>query len=112
MAKLYFEKFKGVSQHLQHPNILIDYRICCAMSNLSMKFFDPDGTDSIEIAYYIRKRSKATENNLHSLLKMKFTPSVKYHCIQEINDFPKLTLTPFYKQVTFSSFKLRPCKCC
>jgi hypothetical protein len=31
-------------------HILIDYRICCAMSNFSMKLCNPDGEASIEIA--------------------------------------------------------------
>jgi hypothetical protein len=94
----------------QAGHILIDYRICCAMSNFSMKLCNPDGEDSIEIAKNIRKRSKTTENHLSSLLKMRFTSALKYHCIQEINDFPQLTLNQFYKQVTFSSFKLRQCQ--
>jgi hypothetical protein len=75
-----------------------------------MKLCNPDGEASIEIAKNIRKRSKATGNHLSSLLKMRFTAALKYHCIQEINDFPKLTLNQFYKQVTFSSFKLRQCQ--
>jgi len=41
---------------------------------------------------------------------MRFTAALKYHCIQEINNFPKLTLNQFCKQVTFSSFKLRQCQ--
>ncbi len=34
----------------QAGHILIDYKICCAMSNFSMKLCYPDGDDAIEIA--------------------------------------------------------------
>ena len=94
----------------QAGHILIDYRICCAMSNFSMNLCNPDGKDAIEIATKIRKRSKITENAISSLLKIRLTPTLKYLLIQEINDFPQLTIKQLYKKVTFSSFKLRQCQ--
>jgi hypothetical protein len=94
----------------QAGHILIDYRICCALSNFSMKLCNPDGDDAIEIATRIRKRSKKTENDLSSLLKIRISPSLKYLLIQEINDFPQLTIKQLYKKVVLSSFKLRQCQ--
>ena len=94
----------------QAGHILIDYRICCAMSNFCMKPCNPDGDDAIEIAKSIRKRSKKTQNKLVSLLKLRFSTALNTENIQDINDFPTLTLHQLKKKITFSSFKIRQCQ--
>ena len=93
----------------QAGHILIDYRICCAMYNFTMKPCIPDGKASKEIAERILKRSYKKENKLESFLMMKFTDSILTHDINEIDDFPQLTLKQLKNRITFSSFKIRLC---
>jgi hypothetical protein len=79
------------------------------MFNFTLKPCIPDGKASKEIAERILKISYKKENKLESFLMMKFTYSILTHDINEINDFPQLTLKQLKNRITFSSFKLRLC---
>ena len=80
------------------------------MINYNMKPCVPDGKDTLKIAKRILKRSFKKENKLESLLKISFTATVKSIDIDNINDFPKMTLRKLKKRITLSSFKIRLCK--
>ena len=97
-------------RNTQAGHIQIDYRICCAMLNFSMKPCIPDGIDSVKIAQSLRKRCLKSKNKLESLLVMRFTSSIPSVLIETINDFPKLTRMEIKKHVTFGSFKLKQCQ--
>ena len=91
-------------------HIQIDYRICCAMWNFTMKPCIPDGKDSASIAKTIRKKCKKTRNKLESLLKTCFTSKSPKVMIQTIDDFPVITLAQLKKRIILGSFKLRLCR--
>ena len=96
-------------RNTQAGPILIDYRICCAMSNFSMKACVPDGKHSVQIAEILNKKCSETENKLESLLDLKFTSNLTSVEFEEVNDFPQLTLAQLKNRIIFGSFKLRKC---
>ncbi len=92
----------------QAGNILVNYRIYCAMSYFSLKPCIPDGNNTIEIAKRLKKRSLKKENKLGPLLMMskpdfKSLPVTDLTCL----GFPQLTLPEFQRKITLGSFKVR-----
>jgi major membrane immunogen (membrane-anchored lipoprotein) len=93
----------------QAGHILVDYRICCAMSNFCMKLCIPNGNDTIEIAKRLKKRSLKKQNKLGPLLMMTLPDfkSLPVTDMTSIDDFPQLTLSDFQRKITLGSFKVR-----
>jgi hypothetical protein len=79
------------------------------MANFSTKPCVTDGKNAIQIAETLNKKCSETENQLESLLDLKFNSNLSSVEFQELTDFPKLTLTQLKNKIIFGSFKLRQC---
>ncbi len=86
-------------------HIQIDYRIAAAMSNFNHMPYETDGLDSEKIATRMIKRSKLSENPLiYFISKQLRTSMFKEILLNDITDFPKLTLKKIVNRITLGSF--------
>jgi hypothetical protein len=86
--------------HLQ-----IDYRIACAMSNFSYKPCETDGVNSETIALRMKQKAKKTNNSMFNFsTKQLRTNSFKEKQINDIVDFPRLSMKKIISKITLGTF--------
>lgn len=107
------KNFKALNnvRNKEISHIQIDYRIACAMCNFNHKPSCPDGQNAEQIAISIRKLAKKKLNRLEDLLTKRLdTKDLIEVNIQDIADFPRLSVEDISTNITMGSFKLRQSK--
>lgn len=87
-------------------HISIDYRIACAMLNLTFRPFNTDGLNAVKIAKRIRRMANIEQNYLSFILDRQLdTTCIVRSELASVTDFVKLSEQDLKNKILFGSFQ-------
>jgi len=98
-------------RNTQVGHIQLDYRIACAMENFCHKPCISDGKQAYKVAKRLKKKARFSYNSLECILKKRIDSKLM-PCfdLNEIDDFPKLSINIIKEKICFGSYQLKQSK--